>query len=88
MLEQKENLRAWDASASPRVYPLRADRPFKKKIIPCEAMDVVAKARAMESIGISFQNPLALAMGRFRIDGLSSRAPSVRPQSLIQGFSQ
>ena len=29
-------------------------------------MDVVAEARAAESIGISFQNPLVLAMGRFR----------------------
>ena len=46
----------------PRAMSLRADRPFKKKIIQCEAADVVAKARAAESIGISFQNPLALAM--------------------------
>jgi hypothetical protein len=44
---------------------LRADRPIKKKIIQCEAADVVAEARAAESIGISFQNPVALAMGRF-----------------------
>jgi hypothetical protein len=50
----------------PRAMSLRADRPFKKKIIQCEAADVVAQARAAESIGISFQNPLALAMGRFR----------------------
>jgi hypothetical protein len=45
---------------------LRADRPFKKKIIQCQAADVVAEARAAESIGISFQYPLALAVGRFR----------------------
>ena len=53
----------------PRAMPLRADRPFKKKIIQCEAADVVAEARAAESIGISFQNPLALAMGRFSHTG-------------------
>jgi hypothetical protein len=47
------------------VQPLRADRPFKKKTIQLEAADVVAEARAAESIGISFQNPLALAVGRF-----------------------
>lgn len=40
----------------PRAMPLRADRPFKRKIIQSEAADVVAKARAAESIGISFQN--------------------------------
>jgi hypothetical protein len=51
----------------PRAMSLRADRPFKKKIIQCKAADVVAEARAAESIGISFQNPLALAMGTFSV---------------------
>jgi hypothetical protein len=64
MLEQKSNLRSRGILRyASQGKTLRADRPFKKKIIRCEARDVVAKATALESIGISFQNPLALAMG-------------------------
>jgi hypothetical protein len=67
MLEQKRICEVGLLRHPPRAMSLRADRPFKKKIIQCEAADVVAQARAAESIGISFQNPLALAMGRFRL---------------------
>ena len=59
---KRESASVGDTSASSQGNALRADRPFKRKIIQCEAADVVAKARAAESIGISFQNPLALAM--------------------------
>jgi hypothetical protein len=67
----------------PRAMSLRADRPFKKKIIQCEAADVVAQARAAESIGISFQNPLALAMGRFRLDVGTKRRLCERRGAMI-----
>jgi putative transposase len=49
------------------VNTLRADRLSEKVISQCEAADAVAKARAAESSGMKLlENPLALAMGRFR----------------------
>jgi putative transposase len=54
------------ASGKAQCFPqgintLGADRLSKKDIAQCEAADVVAKARAAESVGTIFQNPLALA---------------------------
>ena len=59
---------------------LRADRLPKKVIAQCEAADVVAKARAAESIGDTLSEPLALAMGRFSVNQAERvRIPSVQP---------
>jgi hypothetical protein len=49
----------------PQGIALRADRLSKKDIIQCEAVDVVAQARATESIRCKPSKPLDLSMGRF-----------------------
>jgi hypothetical protein len=49
----------------PPGIPLRADRLSKKDIARGEAVDVVAQARATESVGCKPSEPLDLSMGRF-----------------------
>jgi hypothetical protein len=75
MLEQKRICERRDALASSQGNVPQSGSPVQEKDYPVVGCGCVAQERAAESIGISFQNRLALAMERFRTaEGKGGRA--------------